>query len=480
MDSIKDFYAKEFERYSGEKTLLKRRGRTFMTLEIVSFVAAVAFVVLYIVESVSSLVLLAALVSLCTYLIVRHYDVKNDRRIEWLTKKCIVYNRELCYLRGDFSVFDKGDRYVDMSHPYTLDMDVFGRDSLFNRMDRTVTTCGSNALAASLRELPESSKDVEFRRQAVDEMSRMEAWRTDFIVCGMGSVAESNSEKTKINSDDILNVVREVSAIRFPRFFMGKAALVVAFLLMSVFYVMLFCSAFMSLPGFVPFDYGLLLLSLILLVTGRPLYNAYKVVGKLHVQMKNFAGLIRHIHSAHFECKELDNLYSSLFKDDTSALKAFNELSGISDSLDRRGNWLAMIVFNILFLNDFFIVRRFLKWQRTYLDNIGKWIGIIGQFDAYVSKAVFRFNNRKAIFAEVLPDDGVVYRAKGIYHPFLGDKAVPNDFEIINGNGKHGGKKYFPAGCWCELCAGHERLAGIRGVFERIDVQPFQQYAHNR
>ena len=107
MDSIKDFYAKEFERYSGEKTLLKRRGRTFMTLEIVSFVAAVAFVVLYIVESVSSLVLLAALVSLCTYLIVRHYDVKNDRRIEWLTKKCIVYNRELCYLRGDFSVFDK-------------------------------------------------------------------------------------------------------------------------------------------------------------------------------------------------------------------------------------------------------------------------------------------------------------------------------------------------------------------------------------
>ena len=434
MDSIKDFYAKEFEQYSGEKTLLKRRGRTFMTLEIVSFVAAVAFVVLYIVESVSSLVLLAALVSLCTYLIVRHYDVKNDRRIEWLTKKCIVYNRELCYLRGDFSVFDKGDRYVDMSHPYTLDMDVFGRDSLFNRMDRTVTTCGSNALAASLRELPESSKDVEFRRQAVDEMSRMEAWRTDFIVCGMGSVAESNSEKTKINSDDILNVVREVSAIRFPRFFMGKAALVVAFLLMSVFYVMLFCSAFMSLPGFVPFDYGLLLLSLILLVTGRPLYNAYKVVGKLHVQMRNFAGLIRHIHSAHFECKELDNLYSSLFKDDTSALKAFNELSGISDSLDRRGNWLAMIVFNILFLNDFFIVRRFLKWQRTYLDNIGKWIEIIGQFDAYVSKAVFRFNNRKAIFAEVLPDDGVVYRAKGIYHPFLGDKAVPNDFEIINGN----------------------------------------------
>ena len=48
--------------------------------------------------------------------------------------------------------------------------------------------------------------------------------------------------------------------------------------------------------------------------------------------------------------------------------------------------------------------------------------------------ATFRYNEPRGIDATIVDEYKVVYDANDLYHPFLGDKAVANDFNIQDGN----------------------------------------------
>ena len=103
---------------------------------------------LYTLSSNAAWLLLFAALSVVLYLYIRHLDVKNDRRIRADEALLMVYEQELDYQKGDFGGFDAGERYVNPQHAYTYDLDVFGQGSLFQRLNRTVSTGGSNQLAA--------------------------------------------------------------------------------------------------------------------------------------------------------------------------------------------------------------------------------------------------------------------------------------------------------------------------------------------
>ena len=49
-----------------------------------------------------------------------------------------VYEKELNYLDGDVTVFLSGGQYVSPCHEFALDLDIFGQQSLFHRINRTI------------------------------------------------------------------------------------------------------------------------------------------------------------------------------------------------------------------------------------------------------------------------------------------------------------------------------------------------------
>ena len=163
--------------------------------------------------------------------------------------------------------------------------------------------------------------------------------------------------------------------------------------------------------------------------------NEYRIraVEKLHANLHVYINLIRHIGKAGFKGGELKELQAKLTEGDGGALASFGRLSEILDSLDRRGNFIGLILFNMFALSDYFLVRKFLKWQRAYMPSIGEWMDCVSRIDALVSMGTFRFNEPKAVEAVIEDTDGVVFEAEGLYHPFLGDEAVRNDFTVSDG-----------------------------------------------
>lgn len=434
MDNRQEFYSRQVESLSGMIQRLKRKGRTYVAMELITFCLAVLAFVFYCLRGLPVGLLCIAVAFLAAYIVARRADVRNSETTDMLSRRKQVYDKELSYLRGDFSCFGGGSRYIDSSHAFTYDMDVFGHDSLFNRINRTVTTGGSDFLASSFQNLLTDKGEIEARRRAIAELAGMESWRTEFLALGQRLASDAKKKGEAIDTATINRVVREISAMNIAPKAGSTLALVVAWAAIAGFIAVMVLAILGLVPSSLAVMWGVLQMFLVIALNIRSMRQISRSVEKLHAHLHDFIGLIRHINSTEFESEYLRNLRGTLTSGNDGALTSFGQLSEILKSLDRRGNFIGLILFNMFALSDFFLVRRFLKWQRHYIERIAEWTDCVSRIDALVSMAVYSYNEQQAVAAEVVEADGVVYEAKGIYHPFLGAKAVRNDFTIADGN----------------------------------------------
>lgn len=408
------FYTESERRLADEIAQLKQKSRLFVAGQIVFFLLFLAFLVLYTLVSWGALPLVLSAVSLLLYALVRLMDVKNDEQVHRFSSLRKVYLHELSYLNGDFSCFDDGERYADAHHPFTFDLDVFGKDSLFQRINRTVTTGGSDWLAAQLSSVANRSA----RADAVDELASMESWRATFMALGADG---------RIDSALIRQALQEIKSLQIPTFAATRWTFVLSWLLI----VGLFAAVMASVAGLVnaqlPLWWGILHFFGVFFVCSGACRVISKAVDKLHAQLQVYVELIRQVsETTAFTTPENSAIVNVL----QGARQSFDQLNDILNGLDRRGNILGLFLMDALFLSDYFLVRRFLRWQRQYLGQVPVWIDAISEMDGLVSMATFRYNEPQAGRAEVVASEEMVYEAVGLYHPFLGAKAVRNDFTL--------------------------------------------------
>lgn len=422
---LREYYSGRVKELSGGISGLKRAGRILVASELVAFAAAIGFVAAYTVHG-SYFWLVGTAAMLIGYVAFRRVDVSNAERVERLTALRSVYEGELDYLDGRFDRFDAGERYVDPCHEFTFDMDIFGRSSLYQRINRTVTQGGADILARCLEMKafgPESGKAlIDRRADAVERLAEMEGLRAGFMAMRRYGPIDTRAVKTALGT---------AGSLPLPSFASSTVARAVAVALIVVFALLIALAVFTDMPSGVPVMWGTLMFFGVLMLCSGPLRQMSKAVNSLCRQMKAYTELVRL--AATTELCTVDDPclgMSSGGEAAAYALTSFDELRRILDGLDRRGNVLGLIVFDTFLLSDFFLVRRFCRWQGMHAADMERWIDSVSVLDALVSMATFRYNEPSAGRAEIADTDGVVYDARGIYHPFLGASAVPNDLRI--------------------------------------------------
>ena len=128
-------------------TRLRHKSQWFTVAQIGLFLAAVGMVACAITYQPRVLYALLAAILFAGYLLLRRTDGRNSRDIEQQQRLIAAYQREISYFHGDYNCFDEGKDFVNPSHPFSFDLDLFGKDSLFQRVCRTVTVGGRNLLA---------------------------------------------------------------------------------------------------------------------------------------------------------------------------------------------------------------------------------------------------------------------------------------------------------------------------------------------
>ena len=415
------FYTDKVAALTTEIAELKCHNTTFVLAELAAFVAMLASLVAYTLTSIGVLFIILAVISFAVYYFIRQVDAGKNYKADECERLLKVYENELSYLNGDFSCFDAGEKYIDPRHPFTFDMDIFGAESLFNRINRTVTTGGSDYLATVLSqtEAP-SAESIVRRREAIAELAERESLRSIFLMQGRGR---------HINTDAILEALREVREADISPLALSRTSLVMAILSIIVFYGLLIGAVFGPLPGSWPMLWLLVQVSAAYLFFGRTLKKVNGSINVILPRLGTYVSMILQIVTSDLKSQEGRDIIGQLSADEQDALKSFRQLKGIINDLDQR-NEVWVPISNALYLADYFIVRRFLLWQDRFMMHIEDWIDAVSHFDALVSMATFRYNEPDATDAELVDADEVVYEACGLYHPFLGQQAVRNDFSI--------------------------------------------------
>ena len=131
MHNVINFYLNKISHLSAQERRLKARSNACLYAKLLFFLGVVVF----------------------AYWTYRHFGWLN------LTAALLCAN-EIDGLGGTFSAFRDGSEYVNPQHEYAYDLDLFGKDSLFNRINRTVTRKGSDRLAERLTRLSEDKQEM--------------------------------------------------------------------------------------------------------------------------------------------------------------------------------------------------------------------------------------------------------------------------------------------------------------------------------
>lgn len=344
--------------------------------------------------------------------LVKYMRIKRKRNLH---KALVGINEEELEIgKGKFHHRDQGMRFNDALHEYAYDIDLFGKGSFFQFLNRTRLEEGSETLAQLLK-----ANDVEnivSKQQAIQELDKKAEWRQEFA-------AIASLIKVEVPANQILKWLKEhqsfVPAMMrwIPTVFgLGSVALVV----------------------WSAYDYSHLTflgywLMLGLGITGKYLKKINVLASnsdKVKETFRQYALLLNKIENESFSSEMLLAKQQQIQNHQEKASAIFSQFSKHLDALDNRNNMIGAIFGNGLFLTDLKNSYKIEKWIHQYHQTVAHWFEAVTFFDAYNSLGNFAFNHPSYVYPEIV-DNRSCIKAEALGHPLLpAQKRIDSDVEI--------------------------------------------------
>lgn len=348
------------------------------------------------------------------FLVFKSSDQKEKR--SYLDTLIEINQTELAALAGDWSKLDPGDEFKNDDHPFSQDLDLFGRASFFQWLNRSVIAQGKLRLAALLTS--NGVEGVVEKQQAIQELAQKATWRQEFSATGrliQSKVAAKTVVKWFANYVPFLPSYAQLLAA-------GMSLLSLLMIVLVTFEV-------------VPVVWLLYVFLLGGMLMGKYLKKIAKLsddTGRIQDLFDRYHSLLYRIEKETFTSKQLVELQARIHESDKKASEIFKEFSKLLGALDQRNNILLSIPANGLFLRDFWVVRKIDKWIAEHGAKVDEWFNVVAEFDALNSLANFGFNHPNYVYPTVMKGETQL-EAIQLGHPLLKSEGrIDNDFKMLN------------------------------------------------
>lgn len=434
-------------RLQQQLTRLRHKSQWFTVAQIGMFLATLGMVACAITYQPKVLYALLAAVLFVGYLLLRRTDGLNSRNIERQQRLIAAYQREISYFHGDYSCFDEGKDYINPSHPFSFDLDLFGKDSLFQRVCRAVTVGGRDLLAQWLtKETADGNhKDfiasIEQRRKAVEELARHDDFLMSVKAAGQCS---DKAEERLLRTDWLADALTAAHALPLPKRCSPRWLQALRGVLLTGFYLSIIASVTGMVSVTIPIAWGTVHLLLAITFPGNSVRRIMMTLQNIHTLSEGLDRIIRLTHVEEFH-EEVNKTLQASLRQQAASLA---EMEQILQDIDNRNNEAGILLFNVFALIDLNIVRRFKLWQQSSAD-FEALIQSVSMLDALVSLASYRQNEPGTTWPTFVDTPSMLFEGKRLRHPFLGMKAVANEallqernFYIITGANMAGKSTY--------------------------------------
>ena len=411
-----EYYQKQIDHYTARLKQIKKRRNLITLAKLLTFGYMIFLIYLLINHSTQPLFLLG-IGAILVFIFLTLWDSQIIYRQHLIEELLRINTLESDYLAGNFSALDQGERFNDPAHPYAHDLDLFGEDSLFQHLNRTVTFSGTQKLVSWLLSLSKDPEVIHSRQQAAEELCAEPEWCQHFRAAGALHPTQALDA-----------VILKSGPTESPFFSKHSTVRLILWIANTIVIVSWAVTSFTPLPFSISLVLSLLQLSALALYIKK--INAYHQRLNLFLKtISNYLPLVRLIHDQSFRSPYLQKIRHSLFTPESNSLQALTQLHRIQNSLDQRGNIVIAFILNGLYLKDFHTLLRLDHWRKKYGPDIETWTDVLSEADALISMANYRFNH-PAYCLPVICQDRLL-DTEEIGHPLLkSERNVTNDFSI--------------------------------------------------
>jgi ABC-type multidrug transport system fused ATPase/permease subunit len=433
-----EFYKQRKQHFSAELSKLKQSYNSISILRaaIAIFVLAAVYFAIS-AENNSNTAIILIVLGCAAFIVLLRYHTKvsqNKKRAEALLS---INTDEINFLENNKLPFKNGDEFVDTTHQYAHDLDIFGSHSLFHHLNRTATYKGKRKLADMLLNLL-PNEEILKNQVAIKELGSLVAFRQEVLAQG-----KINNDSQAIYQKIKGWVAKPAPVIRtFLRIIATLTPVVLIGLLL--FY---WATGHKELITYINYTIGFNLV--FALGYAKAIANEVKDTTEVGEIIKGYASVVEIIEKQQFETEKLNELKAKI-KDGGQASKQLARLGMLFSQLDSASNVLAAIVMNGLCLYHFHILNALAVWKKKHAGNIEEWLDVIAEFEALGSFANMQYNNPDYAFPQI----NTAYKVSltGLAHPLINSgKRVSNSidfnpaFTVLTGSNMSGKSTFLRA-----------------------------------
>lgn len=406
-----EYYQHQLQIVADQTAVVKRQGDAIAWLRLISILSLAA--VTYLAFSKDSMLFIASGLMLAALLFILNKQSQLKEKAARLELHKKLLNDELNALAGDLSAFRSGDVYINVNHPYSYDLDIFGTRSIYQLLNRTVTTNGADSLANTLQH-PYAFNELTALQELNKELATKPEFLHRFRITGLQNVQEENAR------------VRLKQWLAMEDLFHGKKLFVALQLAVPVLSVLFFILSFLQ---------GALhtgLIAMLAINWGVNMRYAKKVKLTHYLVSESLKTVAQTEQLLHEAIKEefTANTLASLKAEMVSTVKSITELKKLTHLFDNRQNGMVGPLLNSFFLFDVHCMQRLEKWRSQYKDNLDNAMSQVGHLDMYNSLANYTFNHPENVYP-ALDTTGTIIKGVNLKHPLIKkDTAIGNSFSI--------------------------------------------------
>ena len=409
-------YADQLEKLRALQLADRRRDRWFGIAKLVIAGCALAAGV-FALHNTLAVELLLVLIAGFVWLLVVHERLLQ--RIAQRALKTHFYESGVARLNGEWAGRGAtGERYMDPSHVYARDLDLFGRASVFEYLSTARTRSGEDTLARWLTEPGALPLDEILARQAaVRNLAGRLKFREELATVGETVRSEVHPEALAAWGE------------RGP-VFTSRLTQVTTTMLAVVWIVGVAWWIVSGSP--VP----ALMISVLNFAFAHWLHPkldlAAEAIEKAADDLRLISKVLMIVERETFTAPLLVDMQSRLKRNGEQPSRAIRRLAGLSETIQSRHSLFARPLDLVTFWSAqlVFMAER---WQRDFGPLLRVWLAVVGELEALTSLATFAYEHPEYAFPEFVRE-APWFEAEGIAHPLLSAATtVENDLTLATG-----------------------------------------------
>lgn len=397
------------------KSLLRKRN-FFGWLRLIVFVATIIISYKIFVDY-TWFGLIPLITGLSTFIYLFLADADNSERIANLKTLIHINEEELKILDNNYLHRNEGNEFSPVLHDYANDLDLFGKASIFQWLNRCSSEQARRKLANNLL-VPLTIEQIEDRQTAVKELAPMIEWRQQL---------QSFSEQTIITVSTEEKTINWLQEEEKHFVISSWKGIVWAYSIISL------STAIATILGYIPSGIFLFLYGIyfsVSLFLSRNTIKPYIHLSRIVDEIKVLEKIINWIENKNFEAALLNKLKQDIRTNDEVASAQIRKLKSILDRFDLRLNLVGPLFLNSFLLWDVRQMMALNEWRRKNKQVVPKLFDVVAEAEVLNSLATLHFNQPRWCLPK-LANQHFVFASEELGHPLIPQaERVNNDFSV--------------------------------------------------